>query len=63
MEAFEPTLLDRLGARGIRGSRVFLIEASGAPRDLVVADGRAARATTRSSPSPGCSASRAGSTA
>ena len=43
MEAFEPTLLDRLGARGIRGSRVFLIEASGSPRDLVVADGRAAR--------------------
>jgi glycerophosphoryl diester phosphodiesterase len=36
MEAFEPTLLDRLAARGIRGTRVFLIEGSGAPRDLVV---------------------------
>ncbi|MGW9632336.1 glycerophosphodiester phosphodiesterase family protein [Agromyces sp. NPDC055520] len=35
MEAFEPTLLDRLGARGIRGKRVFLIEAAGAPWDLV----------------------------
>ena len=46
MEAFEPTLLDRLGARGIRGTRVFLIEGSGAPRDLVVdaaASGEAAR--------------------
>ena len=43
MEAFEPTLLDRLGARGIRGKRVFLIEATGAPWDLVLADGRGAR--------------------
>lgn len=43
MESFEPTLLDRLGARGIRGRRVFLIEATGAPRDLVLADGRGAR--------------------
>lgn len=43
MEAFEPTLLDRLGARGIRGKRVFLIEAAGAPWDLVLADGRGAR--------------------
>jgi glycerophosphoryl diester phosphodiesterase len=43
MEAFEPTLLDRLGARGIRGKRVFLIEATGAPWDLVLADGRQAR--------------------
>ena len=42
MESFEPTVLDRLGARGIRGARVFLIEASGAPWDLVVAEGRAA---------------------
>ncbi len=42
MESFEPTLLDRLGARGIRGARVLLIEDSGSPRDLVVADGRAA---------------------
>ncbi|MFF2275413.1 glycerophosphodiester phosphodiesterase family protein [Agromyces sp. NPDC058126] len=42
MEAFEPTLLDRLGARGIRGRRVFLIENSGAPWDLVLAEGRRA---------------------
>lgn len=42
MEAFEPTLLDRLGARGIRGKRVFLIEGSGAPWDLVLEQGRSA---------------------
>ncbi|MFF2271438.1 glycerophosphodiester phosphodiesterase family protein [Agromyces sp. NPDC058136] len=42
MEAFEPTLLDRLGARGIRGRRVFLIENSGAPWDLVLEQGRGA---------------------
>ncbi|WP_350349210.1 glycerophosphodiester phosphodiesterase family protein [Agromyces sp. G08B096] len=42
MEAFEPTLLDRLGARGIRGSRIFLIDATGAPWDLVLAGGRSA---------------------
>ncbi|MFF2494460.1 glycerophosphodiester phosphodiesterase family protein [Agromyces sp. NPDC058064] len=40
MEAFEPTLLDRLGERGIRGRRVFLIENSGSPWDLVLAEGR-----------------------
>ena len=39
MESFEPTLLDQLAARGIRGTRVFLIEGTGAPRDLVVAAG------------------------
>ena len=44
MEAFEPTLLDRLGARGIRGRRIFLVQATGAPWDLVLADGRAAAA-------------------
>ncbi|MBT2518594.1 glycerophosphodiester phosphodiesterase [Streptomyces sp. ISL-90] len=44
MESFEPGLLDRLGARGIRGSRIFLIEATGSPYDLVLAEGtRAAR--------------------
>ena len=43
MESFEPGLLDRLGARGIRGSRIFLIESTGAPYDLVLAEG--ARAT------------------
>ncbi|WP_157007947.1 glycerophosphodiester phosphodiesterase family protein [Agromyces laixinhei] len=42
MEAFEPTLLERLGARGIRGKRVLLIEGSGAPWDLVLEQGRAA---------------------
>ncbi|QAY73214.1 glycerophosphodiester phosphodiesterase [Agromyces protaetiae] len=42
MESFEPTLLDRLGARGIAGKRVFLIEAVGAPYDQVLANGRAA---------------------
>ncbi|MCD2441722.1 glycerophosphodiester phosphodiesterase [Agromyces sp. SYSU K20354] len=42
MEAFEPTLLDRLGARGIRGKRVFLIEGRGAPWDLVLDQGRRA---------------------
>jgi len=43
MEAFEPTLLDKLRVRGIRGKRVILIEAAGAPWDLVLADGRDAR--------------------
>ncbi|AWB96139.1 glycerophosphodiester phosphodiesterase [Agromyces badenianii] len=42
MEAFEPTLLDRLGARGIRGKRVFLIEGTGAPWDLVLTGARTA---------------------
>ena len=36
MEAFEPTLLDRLAARGIRGKRVMLVEGAGAPWDLVL---------------------------
>lgn len=40
MEAFEPTLLDRLAARGIRGKRIALIENTGAPWDLVLAQGR-----------------------
>jgi glycerophosphoryl diester phosphodiesterase len=44
MEAFEPTLLDRLGARGIRGKRIFLVEAAGAPWDLVLTEGRGAPA-------------------
>ncbi|MFD4420726.1 glycerophosphodiester phosphodiesterase family protein [Agromyces sp. NPDC058484] len=42
MESFELDLLDRLGARGIRGPRIFLVEASGAPFDLVRAEGRRA---------------------
>ncbi|MET4158831.1 glycerophosphodiester phosphodiesterase family protein [Agromyces sp. PvR057] len=44
MEAFEPTVLDELGARGIRGSRVLLVEGSGAPADLARIDGSAAPA-------------------
>lgn len=42
MESFEPGILDRLAARGVRGERVFLIEATGAPADLVRASGAAA---------------------
>lgn len=42
MEAFEPTLLDRLAARGIRGKRVLLVEGAGAPWDLVLEHGRRA---------------------
>jgi glycerophosphoryl diester phosphodiesterase len=42
MEAFELDVLDRLGARGMRGPRVFLIEATGAPYDLVRVEGRRA---------------------
>ncbi|WP_256728891.1 glycerophosphodiester phosphodiesterase family protein [Microbacterium oleivorans] len=43
LESFEPTVLDRLGALGVGGRRVFLLEAEGAPYDLVVRDGRRAR--------------------
>ncbi len=42
MESFELDVLDRLGARGIRGHRVFLIEDAGAPVDLALAEGSAA---------------------
>ena len=42
MEAFELDVLDRLGARGIRGPRVFLVEATGSPIDVVLAQGRGA---------------------
>jgi glycerophosphoryl diester phosphodiesterase len=42
MEAFEPSLLDELGARGIRGPRVLLVEGSGSPADLVRAAGASA---------------------
>jgi len=42
LESFEPTILDRLADRGVRGARVFLIEESGAPWDLVLRDGAAA---------------------
>lgn len=42
MEAFELDVLDRLGARGIRGPRVFLVESTGSPVDVVLEQGRAA---------------------
>jgi glycerophosphoryl diester phosphodiesterase len=42
MEAFELDVLDRLRARGIRGPRVLLIEATGSPYDLVRSQGRRA---------------------
>ncbi|GAA4377497.1 glycerophosphodiester phosphodiesterase family protein [Agromyces bauzanensis] len=42
IESFELDLLDRLRARGIRAPRVFLIEATGAPYDLLRAHGRGA---------------------
>ena len=38
-EAFEPTVLDELAARGIRGPKVLLVEGSGSPADLVRASG------------------------
>ncbi|WP_127794185.1 glycerophosphodiester phosphodiesterase family protein [Agromyces sp. LHK192] len=44
MEAFEPTVLDRLGLRGVIGDRVLLIEDSGSPWDLVLASGAQAPA-------------------
>ncbi len=40
-EAFELDVLDRLARRGVAGRRVFLLEASGAPADLVRALGQA----------------------
>jgi glycerophosphoryl diester phosphodiesterase len=40
IEAFEATILDRLRERGIRGSYIYLIEASGKPYDLVARLGR-----------------------
>ncbi|WP_400996087.1 glycerophosphodiester phosphodiesterase family protein [Agromyces sp. GXQ0307] len=42
-ESFEPGLLDRLVAAGVRGTRVLLIEDRGAPFDLVASEGSAAR--------------------
>jgi glycerophosphoryl diester phosphodiesterase len=35
IESFEPTVLDQVRERGIFGRRVFLLEATGAPADLV----------------------------
>ena len=42
-ESFEPTVLDRLAALGVEGRRVFLLEAEGAPADLIASDGARAR--------------------
>lgn len=43
LESFEPGVLDRLASSGVGGRRVFLLEADGAPFDLVAADGPHAR--------------------
>ncbi|MDN8549705.1 glycerophosphodiester phosphodiesterase family protein [Microbacterium sp. NM3R9] len=43
VESFELDILDRLGASGVAGTRVFLLEATGAPFDRVAADGAQAR--------------------
>ncbi|MFK4759393.1 glycerophosphodiester phosphodiesterase family protein [Microbacterium sp. ZW T5_45] len=40
VESFESTVLGRLRERGIRASYIYLIEASGRPYDLAVAQGR-----------------------
>ncbi len=48
MEAFELDVLDRLGARGIHGHRVFLIEDVGAPVDLALALARGDASTAPS---------------
>ncbi|ANJ27820.1 glycerophosphodiester phosphodiesterase family protein [Agromyces aureus] len=41
-ESFEPTVLDDLAARGVRGEKVLLIEGSGSPADLVQTHGASA---------------------
>lgn len=43
IESFEQSVLDRIRARGVPGRYVFLVEASGAPADLVARDGASAR--------------------
>jgi glycerophosphoryl diester phosphodiesterase len=43
VESFERTVLGKLHVRGVRGRRVYLIEASGSPFDEVAAHGSAAR--------------------
>jgi glycerophosphoryl diester phosphodiesterase len=43
IESFESDVLARLHARGVRGKRVYLIEAQGAPYDRVARDGSNAR--------------------
>jgi glycerophosphoryl diester phosphodiesterase len=39
LESFEPGVLDRLASIGVGGRRVFLLEADGAPFDLIAEDG------------------------
>ncbi|SDQ75480.1 glycerophosphodiester phosphodiesterase family protein [Microbacterium sp. cf332] len=43
IESFELTVLDRLAAAGVGGSRIFLVEADGAPADLTESEGPSAR--------------------
>jgi glycerophosphoryl diester phosphodiesterase len=43
VECFERSVLTKVHARGVRGKRVYLIEASGSPFDEVAANGSAAR--------------------
>ena len=43
VESFEQTVLAQIRGRGVPGRSVFLVEASGAPADLVERDGAAAR--------------------
>lgn len=43
IESFELTILDRLADAGVAGTRIFLLEADGAPYDLVAAEGEHAR--------------------
>ncbi|MFS0712812.1 glycerophosphodiester phosphodiesterase family protein [Microbacterium sp. 2P01SA-2] len=43
IESFELTVLDRLADAGVPGTRVFLLEADGAPYDLVAAGGEHVR--------------------
>ncbi|RAZ31775.1 glycerophosphodiester phosphodiesterase family protein [Microbacterium sp. SMR1] len=43
IESFELTILDRLADAGVRGTRIFLLEAEGGPYDLVSTEGAGAR--------------------
>jgi len=43
VECFEQTVLEKIRDRGIPGRIVFLVEAAGAPADLVARDGKKAR--------------------
>lgn len=43
LESFELDVLDRLGGSGVAGTRVFLLEATGAPFDRVAVEGAQAR--------------------